>query len=602
MAGLLHIKDVAQKKGKEFIEQLLNKHVIVNEKIDGAFFGIQKNAEGKLDYLKKNAKISYIDRVLSRYYEPAVEHFESIDKNEIPANHIFGFEYFATANPQRIEYDRLPENRLILSYIHQTDESGKVVKTIQDGESLNSWADKLQVERPPIVFEGKLTDEQKVQVMDFIYTPTESLLEKFKTQSFTKHILNVFNPDLTHSFLKEDLDKAIEGLVFRFYDPNVETNEEAVFLAKMIDPWFQQNAIERAETQRTESKKSDDYIWITVIDLMNFVERFNNSELRALPMTGDTPEERYVSLINSIYKSFISEFGDKYVDLDIKIPEYLTKTEFDVNFNLVNDDEVTTAIENNSNFKEVYRILLNVFRKKNIRIGASFFTPPMKDTLHSQIIKISNFVNENSLFENYFPTFNEFVGDETEPGYFESFADVPAEKRKTKKVNLIVSDFQPITNSHHRIVERLYTENGCPSVLIGVHPGNKSKRFQLSPETIKTTLKKYVSSNQDKVAGFFVVNESDIARILNSIKPDYEPVAVAAEKGKLADLALQLEHAKKRSRNLNLKQNLALFAIPYSSEAVESINAIKAQDFVTYKSLTPQSLHSEFFTYNRDLA
>ena len=116
MAGLSHIKDLAEKKGKEFIENLLNKHVIVNEKMDGAFFGVQKSCEtGQTEYLKKNGKISYIDRVLSRYYEPAVSHFESIGKDRIPCGHTFGFEFFTNKNSQNIEYDRLPQNQLILS-------------------------------------------------------------------------------------------------------------------------------------------------------------------------------------------------------------------------------------------------------------------------------------------------------------------------------------------------------------------------------------------------------------------------------------------------------------------------------------------------------
>jgi hypothetical protein len=602
MAGLSHIKDLAEKKGKEFIENLLNKHVIVNEKMDGAFFGVQKSCEtGQTEYLKKNGKISYIDRVLSKYYEPAVSHFESIGKENIPCGHTFGFEFFTNKNSQNIEYDRLPQNQLILSYVHVLDESGNIAKTVQDSKTLNEWADKMQVERPPIVFEGKLTDDQRVEIMDFIYTPTEELLEKFKTESFTKHILGVFNPALKDSFLKEGLDKSIEGLVFRFYDPEVEAKEDSVFLAKLVDPWFQQSAIQRAENQRAESKKSDDYIWITVIDLMNYIERFSNAELRALDMTGNSPEEKYVSLINSIYLGFVKEFGDKYLGLDIKIPDYLKKDEFGVNFDLINNPEVIEKIEANPNFKEIYRILLNVFRKKNIRIGASFFTAPMKEILHSQINKISNIVNENVLYENYFPTFSEFVGTDSEPGYFESFAEVPSEKRKTKLANIVISDFQPITNSHSRVIDRMFEENGHPIVLIGVHPGNKSKRFPISPETIKTTLKKYASSNPEKVAGFFLVNEANIEKIINSIKPDFEPVSLCADKGRLADIALQLEHAKKRSRNLNLKNNLNLFAIPYSPEAFEALEAIKAQDFAKYKSLTPSAIHSEFFTYNRDL-
>ena len=50
MAGLSHLRDVYDKRGKDFLEGLLNKTVIVNEKMDGAFFGAQKNEEtGKSD-------------------------------------------------------------------------------------------------------------------------------------------------------------------------------------------------------------------------------------------------------------------------------------------------------------------------------------------------------------------------------------------------------------------------------------------------------------------------------------------------------------------------------------------------------------------------
>jgi hypothetical protein len=40
------------------------------------------------------------------------------------------------------------------------------------------------------------------------------------------------------------------------------------------------------------------------------------------------------------------------------------------------------------------------------------------------------------------------------------------------------------------------------------------------------------------VAGFFLVNEADIAKVINVIKPDFEPVSLCAEKGRLADMAL----------------------------------------------------------------
>jgi hypothetical protein len=73
MAGLSHLKDVYDKQGKEFLDGLLNKTVIINEKMDGAYFGVQKDSEtGKFKYFKRNTPITYVDRVLSRYFEPAI--------------------------------------------------------------------------------------------------------------------------------------------------------------------------------------------------------------------------------------------------------------------------------------------------------------------------------------------------------------------------------------------------------------------------------------------------------------------------------------------------------------------------------------------------
>jgi len=68
MAGLNHLKDIYEKKGKEFLEALLNKEVIVNEKMDGAFFGAQRNcgnSEEPFEFFKRNTKLTGVDRVLS---------------------------------------------------------------------------------------------------------------------------------------------------------------------------------------------------------------------------------------------------------------------------------------------------------------------------------------------------------------------------------------------------------------------------------------------------------------------------------------------------------------------------------------------------------
>ena len=515
MAGLSHLRDVYDKRGKDFLEGLLNKTVIVNEKMDGAFFGAQKNPEtNKFNYFKRNAEITHIDRVLSKYYEPAIKHFEGLNSeavSQIPNNYHFGMEWFTSPKAQTIAYDRLPKNGLILSYIHILDESGQISETIQDKETLDKWAGILNIEPPPIVFQGKLTDFQKEKVQEFIYTPFSELVDRFKTTSFTKYIISVLNPEMGASFLRDTLDQDIEGLVFRFYDPK-NKSEDSVFLAKLVDPVFQANAKQKAQDR--VQKKSDDYIWIIVIDLMNFIERNSVSELRAIKLSGKSYEERYISLVNHIYLNFISEFGEKYTDLDIQIPEFLQREEFGVNFKMINNNKVTKILESNHNFKEIYRIFLNIFRKKSVRVSSTFFTKEMRANLVSQINKLSNVILGDSVFENYFPTFGEFVGEDKDPGYFESYAEIPEEKKKAKRVNVIISDFQPIHPGHIKSAQKLFDTNGLPCLFACIHSGSTNKAKPFKKETVSNILAKLVNQHPSFITGWVIVSDNEVENLL----------------------------------------------------------------------------------------
>lgn len=602
MAGLSHLRDVYDKRGKDFLEGLLNKTVIVNEKMDGAFFGAQKNPEtNKFKYFKRNAEITHIDRVLSKYYEPAIKHFESLKSDvvsQIPNNYHFGMEWFTSPKAQTIAYDRLPKNGLILSYIHVLDESGQISETVQDKETLNKWASILNIEPPPIVFQGKLTDFQKEKVQEFIYTPFSELVDRFKTTSFTKYIISVLNPEMGASFLRDTLDQDIEGLVFRFYDPK-NKSEDSVFLAKLVDPVFQANAKQKAQDR--VQKKSDDYIWIIVIDLMNFIERHSVSELRAIKLSGKSYEERYISLVNHIYLNFISEFGEKYTDLDIQIPEFLQREEFGVNFKMINNNKVTKILESNHNFKEIYRIFLNIFRKKSVRVSSTFFTKEMRANLVSQINKLSNVILGDSVFENYFPTFGEFVGEDKDPGYFESYAEIPEEKKKAKRVNVIISDFQPIHPGHIKSAQKLFDTNGFPCLFACIHSGSTNKSKPFKKETVSNILAKLVNQHPSFITGWVIVSDNEVENLLREIKPAYDPVIIASSKNRIKDIALQLELARKRSRNLNFKKDLKLIELPQAGLKDSIMKHIKNQDYLNFKVDAPNEIHSEFFNMNRDM-
>ena len=274
MAGIRHFKEVQDRMGDDFLNKLLNEYLIVNEKVNGSFLGFKKDREtDKFKFFNKRNEIGYIDRVLSRFYNDPIDYINSLPEEKIqriPANLYFGLEYIANTNSNVQDYGRLPKNGLLLNFIHELNENGEVIKTIQDKGILDEWAGFLEIDGPTIVFEGNLNDEQKVEIMDFVYASEEELMERFKTKSFIKYIISVLNPSFKESFLENSIVRDINGLVFRFYEGDRENPKVKTFLAKMIDPLFKDRM--NREDEKRENNKSQDYTWLIVIDLMIFIE------------------------------------------------------------------------------------------------------------------------------------------------------------------------------------------------------------------------------------------------------------------------------------------------------------------------------------------
>jgi hypothetical protein len=135
MAGIKHLKDVRIKKGDDFLDNLINNFVIINESIDGTFFGLKKDKEtDSFKYFKSSGEITYVDRMLMKFYNPAIAYFQNLSeekRNRIPSNFYFGFEYVSRRDSKSMKLSRSPKNNLVLSYIHRLDENGKPVETLQ---------------------------------------------------------------------------------------------------------------------------------------------------------------------------------------------------------------------------------------------------------------------------------------------------------------------------------------------------------------------------------------------------------------------------------------------------------------------------------------
>ena len=139
-SGIAHLRDILSKQGEDVIIRLLN------EKLDGSAFCFEKQIDESFLFFKRNQDepINLIDRTLVKYYEEPINHIESLSqsiKDLIPYNWRFGCEYFSNNTPHEIHYEELPQNKLILSYIHVKNANDKLLRTIQDKEELNEWAD-----------------------------------------------------------------------------------------------------------------------------------------------------------------------------------------------------------------------------------------------------------------------------------------------------------------------------------------------------------------------------------------------------------------------------------------------------------------------------
>ena len=206
----------------------------------------------------------------------------------------------------------------------------------------------------------------------------------------------------------------------------------------------------------------------------------------------------------------------------------------------------------------------------------------MVNNLNDQIDKLYKIVIGNQLYEDYLPTFSEFIGEESEPGYFETYDRDIKDDLLVKRVNLLVSEYQPITNEHIKYARKIAESTNIPIVFVCIHPNKITKRFRLSVSCLKNALEKIVNSDPLTFSGYVIIPDGDIESILRGVKPKFEPINIAANHSRIVDLGLQLQLAKKKSRNLNIKRNLKLVELPEFQTVDEVFNALMANDYLKF--------------------
>lgn len=337
------------------------------------------------------------------YYDEPISYIQNLSEltlNEIPSGWRFGTEFFINSGPVLISYNNLPKNGLVLTHIVVKNQFGDIERTIVEKEELDYWADLLGIERSPIIFQGKLSDEQKVSINDFINSPYESLKSSHGTQSFAKYLIGVLNPDLNKTLLNDDLDQPIEGIVFRFGP--IDGSGES-FSAKVLDPVFED--ITKQNNLNKRSYFPSDIYGITLLEVMNFIL---DKGIDSFEFSGDDPQDRYISFTCSVFNSFIEENGEKYLGLDFQEPEFLKQDGFESNIELINNDKTKELVSQEESYESLFKMILSAFRKIKKKSGG-FFTPGVIEQFNILVREISDYLNQTvPVVESVIPTFDEF--------------------------------------------------------------------------------------------------------------------------------------------------------------------------------------------------
>lgn len=403
MAEILTLREVFRREGIQFIEKLFNSYVIISEKLNATRFAFEKTETG-ITFYKKDGKINSIERTLNQIFEEPIAYIENLPKSvmdKIPNGYRYGFRYFHSSTPINIQYDRIPLNGLILTDMLKLSDE----KVVDDPSIINSIAKVLKVEKPPIIWYGKLSDEQKEKLKDYLRSSEDLLKSRFKTDSFTKFIVSILNPGMKKTTLNNDVEKPIDSIVFKFIG---ESGRET-FYAKTVDPIIQQ----LSKTNEKEREPQDMY-GIILSDVMEFI-KINGLTKYSIPL-GDY-EEKYLHLVCKIFNDYIKKKGSKYEGVELDKSSFRSIPQFDLNSGFIPDLITRELLLQSKINKNVFKIILSSFYRPK-RKASGFITQMMISDLTEIVDKIKEKIESAGMkSESTIMTFEQYLSIKREKSY-----------------------------------------------------------------------------------------------------------------------------------------------------------------------------------------
>ena len=593
--ALQKLREHFNETNRENFIEMLKHRVLVTEKIAAPSFHIQRTSNG-FDFFKsiKSEAIDIVDRTIISLYEVAINHLQSLEssqKEELPRDFKFGFEYLPDENLSEIKYDKIPQNFLILTHIQEINtNNGKVRKTITDPTILKKWANVLEVQGPSIIFDGYLNSVQKESLLAILEMSDREFNEKYDYLeettdkiSFTKEIIKLFNPSKISSTLHESLENEIDGLIVNFIDGK-KTNS------------YKLEDFNRAKVN--ESRDSSHMYQITIADLLEHLTSYDFNEIK---LTEENSDKRYIEAMSVVFNSYIEKNASKFVGVNFESAEFSSSKSFKLNTKYIQNEKTLKLVEN-SVLSELFKISLSTFRKKRTKT-TDIINQDMMDRMNEIVDKIQQLVFAESTDENAVFDYQNFMLHnkiKASVNLNEALKVNHAEQGK-ELVNMFVGRFQPFTLGHAKVLEALHKENGYPVVVLLVKAKNakpkKGDEFS-KPYDTETQIEMFnnVKKQYKFLKDILIIPTGGIDTIFNALRPNYEPVLWGTGTDRIKGYGYQVNNDSYRDQ-LNCRADFGLFEIKRTDDNISATkvrNAMLDGDERLFQSMTPKAIHGMY--------
>ena len=571
MAGIKSINKVLSKQGEEKLREILSQEVRVTEKFDAFRFSFEKHPKTyKIQYYGKNGKtpLNRVDRTISDLYEAAIEYIENLPyeiKKSIPIRQRFGFSWFPSKNPLITEYEKRPKNGLILTDITVRNNKFDVINEVKESNVFERWSQIFRVDYAKPVFEGKLKEETIEQLIESCKEPSFEMLKE--SEIFTTGFLNVQNEN-------------VEALVFEF-------PEELIKLGKDTEP-----------TNESRSHMFD-------ILLLNICEHLESFNINSVKVASLNPDEGYIEVVSEVFNDYVIKKGKEFLESGLKKPVFLEKSGT-LTKKWVRNPKTLSILESDDNYEYLFSIFLANLRKPRYKSG--LISESVAQSFNQKIEEIDKISGNDFGFLEFSVIHKEEKVEEStekveemtkkefqaQPDYVKAvtimtrFFD-PERQDETGKdnVNVIITNVNAATKDLIEEADRLNKFNGHKSVI--VHSRSlHSNTYGADEDNTNRILNTLTEGHPELFIGYKVVDRPFFRKLLDSLRPEYEPVIISTEQGH-SDLSKEQEGLSTiYSRGNTMSIKIDKLRTVHRNKLNDTLEKDSFKDF---QKLTPECMH-----------